>query len=1449
MMKRAIEARAHKATISSRSRSVAIKTPETPALETLCRTITPSNSNSSGSLSHADGDGDRNRLTSSHQTSKRVSVPIPPIPLQETNPELEPVLERTKPLTPTIFNCKDCRNYSPSPGTAYGDDPLSNPSPGYRNMPENFHSLESPETAVAEPTLPLNPTPSVFKDSPKSNELEALIILNPSAFPLGTHLRKVATDVPKNKKPEWDSFVMPPQSLSEFCEVPSISTLKIDGNASDYLAPIALATGTGTTSKKGEPNKGSVLKDPSKQIKPMQGPTEPDPKSKNVAPQSQAQPATNPSPKSEPAKQPPTSPPGPKSKPFPKGRNPCIDGARTGGAKTGGAEMGGAGKCKPKKEDPCQKSPREDSKGDPPKAIDDSCDKLDKEEVCQLLSKLEDNEIRALLNIIKEKVPAEGPSKDNRGVTNTKPKLKVAKNKCSQPNAPKVAEKKPVKQPKINATNAKQAVRKIEAPIKDSIKEAPSAKPKVSSQTPGQMNRNKPGELPPAPPDGSLKTQPKPAGQPRAPPSISNPDGSLKSQPKPEDVPRAPPSISKPDGSIKSQPKPEDVPRSPPGNSKPNGSLKTQPKPREVPRSPPTSPKPDVSLKTQNKPEELPPPDPSSAMPHHNAFPRGRNPCRDGPRTGGAVEKEAIGKEDPCKKIEKKEKVGCEKPKQEPTCSELQSKAIRDLLSKLEEKLSCGFPDKNSSDKRIGDLLPEFAVGDNPKQRTQEQNQSSHVFHMKNVNKAPSSQISDHNVSIKVEVSVKADELSKSLGQAKNMSAFSKENDVIDVTASLLQDTANSINAKNRAENEAQHFQQPKWPETATEPSPHLAGAATQSSYQPKENPKEDPKPTPKEDLAGAATKPCPESKQKPKDLPPSNCNAQGRNPHREGNKGGPAVEYEKSKGKVENRDRLNKLDKEIRTLRKMLNEERSKNSKFKDPVSSIPPTDEKVQPKCQSGESETPGCNKMGYVNTLQKVNTVRLLDVEVPGNKKDGIDGLGRPANAAKSLEVAAKAPPAVTAVTQQERAPKPESQRLTVYASPRFIAFPRGRNPCRDGPRGSAKSEALIRIEPQKELCGKPMEVKEAKVSCPLVKNPLGNEVKNLSKPVKNTDQGSQSKCPKTIALNAPKPKEKVKDVPPCPKKSSEQAKLATVTQRGPSEKGLTNKSSPESGLKEKKEKMDEEPKKPQTTTASAAIMVKEKPKPNTAPAASVAKEEPKPNTTPPPAPAPAAANAAKNKTNDMPKEAENTKKSVTTVVKPTSGTCTKTCSFEVNLCQEKPDDDMPKLKTFPVAPLSDTLKGYLVSIKPLLTAEEFEKEVELTKEFEENEGADLQDLLQEAAEGVCNWLTPRWTTAAYLSYQAPVTVFSSPGMSFPIQKFKCEKEFLTYTAKAIHAVVEFSKVVEDKKMPMTKLGSHYLDNSQFHRIFGTVRTPGRFCDKIEQHTDSDYVVVAYKNNVSD
>ncbi|EDW63428.2 carnitine O-acetyltransferase [Drosophila virilis] len=170
---------------------------------------------------------------------------------------------------------------------------------------------------------------------------------------------------------------------------------------------------------------------------------------------------------------------------------------------------------------------------------------------------------------------------------------------------------------------------------------------------------------------------------------------------------------------------------------------------------------------------------------------------------------------------------------------------------------------------------------------------------------------------------------------------------------------------------------------------------------------------------------------------------------------------------------------------------------------------------------------------------------------------------------------------------------------------------------------------------------------------------------------------------------------------------------------------------------------------------------------------------------------------------------------------------------------------QLPNYPVIPLQLTLNRYLNSLKPLFKEKDLEKEQMLTRDFLNNKGCELQKLLQEAGQADDNWLTERWTKVTYLRHRSPLTVYSSPCIAFPRQQFRSTFEFLDFTAKAIYAMCEFNSLVENNQIPVCRLGYFELDNSQLHQVFGTVRTPQRESDVLQQF-GSNYIVVIHNNN---
>ncbi|XP_023031805.1 carnitine O-acetyltransferase isoform X1 [Drosophila willistoni] len=170
----------------------------------------------------------------------------------------------------------------------------------------------------------------------------------------------------------------------------------------------------------------------------------------------------------------------------------------------------------------------------------------------------------------------------------------------------------------------------------------------------------------------------------------------------------------------------------------------------------------------------------------------------------------------------------------------------------------------------------------------------------------------------------------------------------------------------------------------------------------------------------------------------------------------------------------------------------------------------------------------------------------------------------------------------------------------------------------------------------------------------------------------------------------------------------------------------------------------------------------------------------------------------------------------------------------------------LLTYHVLPLKETLDKFTATVEPLLSPAEFEQQKKINEEFLCTEGGKLQKLLEAVGAKEKNWLAHRWLNAAYLQYRDPVTVYVSPGMTFPRQEFKDINAFLDYTSKVVYGLGEFNDMVKCGKIPVVKMGKNELDNSQFGKVFGTCRIPKPVTDEIVYNPRSDYVVVIYKNH---
>ncbi|KAL3281380.1 hypothetical protein HHI36_004590 [Cryptolaemus montrouzieri] len=170
----------------------------------------------------------------------------------------------------------------------------------------------------------------------------------------------------------------------------------------------------------------------------------------------------------------------------------------------------------------------------------------------------------------------------------------------------------------------------------------------------------------------------------------------------------------------------------------------------------------------------------------------------------------------------------------------------------------------------------------------------------------------------------------------------------------------------------------------------------------------------------------------------------------------------------------------------------------------------------------------------------------------------------------------------------------------------------------------------------------------------------------------------------------------------------------------------------------------------------------------------------------------------------------------------------------------------LPSLPVPKLKQTLSKYLKSVEPFLNRYELTDTRNIVKKFEDNEGPVLQCYLEKRAENCENWLSEWWDNTAYLEYRDPVTVYSSPGLVYPLQQFANEAERLTYAAKMILGAIDYKLLIDKDLIPLEKMGKDPLDMNQYKKIYGTCRIPRPRRDELKFTPNSRHIVVVRNNN---
>mmetsp|Transcript_10564 Transcript_10564/g.18703 ORF Transcript_10564/g.18703 Transcript_10564/m.18703 type:complete len:872 (+) Transcript_10564:155-2770(+) len=165
--------------------------------------------------------------------------------------------------------------------------------------------------------------------------------------------------------------------------------------------------------------------------------------------------------------------------------------------------------------------------------------------------------------------------------------------------------------------------------------------------------------------------------------------------------------------------------------------------------------------------------------------------------------------------------------------------------------------------------------------------------------------------------------------------------------------------------------------------------------------------------------------------------------------------------------------------------------------------------------------------------------------------------------------------------------------------------------------------------------------------------------------------------------------------------------------------------------------------------------------------------------------------------------------------------------------------------PLPSLKDTVERYLLSVKPLLSEEEFAKTVEMSKSFMKSEGKSFQRYLRLKHMFSSNYVNDWWEQYCYLYGRTPIAVNSNYYVLDSKERPTLDQ--IQRAAGLTHHFLRFKDLVESEQLePMTIRGLIPLCMRQYERMFGTTRVPGRECDRLEHHKYSRHIVVVSRGH---
>ncbi|KAK5885572.1 hypothetical protein CesoFtcFv8_019270 [Champsocephalus esox] len=169
----------------------------------------------------------------------------------------------------------------------------------------------------------------------------------------------------------------------------------------------------------------------------------------------------------------------------------------------------------------------------------------------------------------------------------------------------------------------------------------------------------------------------------------------------------------------------------------------------------------------------------------------------------------------------------------------------------------------------------------------------------------------------------------------------------------------------------------------------------------------------------------------------------------------------------------------------------------------------------------------------------------------------------------------------------------------------------------------------------------------------------------------------------------------------------------------------------------------------------------------------------------------------------------------------------------------------LPHLPVPVIKETVSRYLLSARPLLTDEGYERMTKLAAQFENNLGNRLQRYLKLKALWATNYVSDWWEEYIYLRSRGPIMVNSNYyGMDFLYvspTSVQAARAGNTITALLLYRRKVNREELKPSRVPGTVIP---LCAAQCERMFNTTRTPGEETDVLQHWQDSEFIAVYHR-----